>query len=78
MLNDYRQRDKGIGFYIDVGLQFAVAIALGVGLGYYLDLKWNTSPLMLVVGLLLGAASGFLNLYRAVYPSSRRDNEKKS
>lgn len=69
--------DKSIGPYIDLGLQFAAAIGIGVGLGYYADGKLNTFPLFLVLGLLLGATSGFLNIYRAVFPSSTMQKKSK-
>ena len=62
-----KRKNSWSGF-IDLGLEFAVAIALGVGLGYLADKKLNTFPLFLVLGLLLGAVSGFLNIYRAAFP----------
>lgn len=68
--------NNGIGPYLDLGIQFAVAIAIGVGLGYFLDGKLNTFPLFLVLGLLLGATSGFLNIYRAVFPGKKMQNKK--
>ncbi len=66
-----RSSSNGIGPYIDLGLQFAVAIALGVGLGYFADSKLGTFPLFLVLGLFVGAVSGFLNIYRAVFPNKK-------
>ncbi len=55
--------------YIDLGLQFAIAIALGVAGGYWLDTKLNMKfPIFLILGLFLGATAGFLRIYRTVYP----------
>lgn len=67
---------KSVGRYIDLGLQFAIAIGLGVALGWYLDSKLKTTPLFLVMGILLGATSGFLNIYRVVYPPKKRKRTK--
>lgn len=67
---------KSIGRYIDLGLQFAIAIALGLALGWYLDSKLRTTPLFLVLGILLGATSGFLNIYRVVYPPKQKKKAK--
>jgi len=67
---------KSIGRYIDLGLQFAIAIGLGVALGWYLDGKLKSTPLFLVLGVLLGATSGFLNIYRVVYPPKKRKRTK--
>ena len=60
--------------YLDLGLRFALAIALCAGGGYWLDTKLNTIPLFLIVGLLLGATSGFVTIYRAVYPEKAAEN----
>ena len=75
-------RKNNFAAYIDLGLEFAVAVALGVGLGYYADTRLHTLPLFLVLGLLLGSTSGFLNIYRTVFPNttkkSKEDNSKAS
>lgn len=56
-----------IAVYLDLGLRFVLAILIGMSGGYWLDSKLVTLPLFLVVGLLLGALSGFLTMYRAIY-----------
>ena len=71
-----KSRKNSYAAYADLGLQFAVAVAIGVGLGYYADSKLNTLPLFLVLGLVLGATSGFLNIYRAVFPGNDKDKGK--
>lgn len=72
-------KNKISGAFLDLGLEFAVAVAFGVGLGYFADEKLNTFPLFLLLGLLLGATSGFLIIYRAVFPSKgqKKFEEKK-
>ncbi|NIR51388.1 AtpZ/AtpI family protein [candidate division KSB1 bacterium] len=60
-----------------MGLRFAIAIAIGVGGGYWLDSKIHTTPLFLVLGLLLGATSGFLTIYRTVYSPKSTKEEKR-
>jgi ATP synthase protein I len=66
------------GPYLDLGLQLAVAFGLGFFGGWWLDGKLHTKPILAILGLFLGAAAGFLNIYRAVYPVKDRkkdDNE---
>jgi ATP synthase protein I len=67
-----------IARYMDLGLQFAVAIGLCVFGGWYLDSKLNTLPLFTIVGILLGASAGFLNIYRTVYPVEKNKNKNKA
>lgn len=72
--------DKGFGpvaSYIDLGLRFALSIAIGTGGGYWLDSKLHTLPLFLVIGLFIGATSGFVTIYRVVY-SSKNTKENNS
>lgn len=71
-----RQNPNGIGRYLDLGLQMAVAVALGAGGGYFLDKKLHLAPLFFILGLLLGATSGFLNIYRTVFPPKEDERKK--
>jgi len=62
--------------YFDLGLRFALAIILGTGGGYWLDLKFHTLPLFLIIGLSIGATAGFLTIYRTVFPPKMtKENE---
>ena len=49
-----------------VGLTLVIATVLGLWGGYALDGWLGTSPWLTLVGLLLGIAAGFINLFRAV------------
>ena len=53
---------------VNLGLELAVAVGLGIILGLWLDSKVKTAPLFTILGVFLGAASGMLNIYRSVYP----------
>jgi F0F1-type ATP synthase assembly protein I len=44
-----------------------VAPMLGLGgVGYFLDGRWGTKPWLMVAGLLLGMAGGFVNFVHVV------------
>ncbi|HPG39252.1 MAG TPA: AtpZ/AtpI family protein [bacterium] len=60
---------------LDIGIQFAVAVGLCMAGGYWLDKKLGTIPLFFILGVLLGASAGFLNIYRTVY-SEKKENKK--
>jgi len=66
----------GIVRYVDLGLRFALSIIIGVGGGYWLDSKLHTLPLFVIIGLFLGATSGFLTIYRAVYSGKRTEDDE--
>jgi ATP synthase protein I len=66
-----------VGPYMDLGLQLAVAVLLGTALGYWIDSKLHSSPLFILIGVLLGAVAGFTNIYRTVYPASNNKSSGK-
>jgi ATP synthase protein I len=49
-----------------LGLMLPSSIAVGLFFGYMLDKLLHTRPWMLLIFLLLGIASGFLNLIRGI------------
>jgi len=51
--------------FSSLGIEMAVAVTIGLGIGYWLDLQFGTSPLFLLVFLGLGIAAGFLGVFRA-------------
>jgi len=57
-----------------VGLQLAISVALGVGLGMLLD-RWLKTNWMVIVGTLLGVIAGFKNLIEAVIRANKDQEE---
>lgn len=47
-------------------LEMGVSVAIGIGIGYWLDSVFDTSPWLLLLWLLAGVAAGFRSLYRVV------------
>ncbi|MFH2058362.1 MAG: AtpZ/AtpI family protein [Pseudomonadota bacterium] len=56
---------RELGYFSSLGISVALAIFIGLGLGYWLDKKFDTQPVLLLVGLAFGIAAGFSNIYRA-------------
>ena len=52
----------GVGFFI------GGSILLGVVVGLWLDSRLNTSPILVIVGLVLGIAVAFYGVYRMLLP----------
>ena len=49
-----------------VGITLVLSTVIGLAGGYYLDRWLGTTPWLLLTGLLLGIAAGFVNLFRSV------------
>lgn len=62
----------GVGFFI------GSSIVLGVVVGLWLDSKFNTSPFLVIIGLLLGIVVAFYGVYRMLLPliGSKRNEGK--
>lgn len=55
---------QAMGTYSYVGIFFGVAVILCFLAGRWADRRWHTEPVLEIVGVLLGVASGFRELYR--------------
>jgi ATP synthase protein I len=57
-----------------VGIEMGVAVAIGWGIGYWLDQRFGTKPWLMIVFLLFGVAAGFKGMIRAAREASRGDS----
>jgi ATP synthase protein I len=62
---------KALGELSSIGMALVVATVIGLGGGYYLDRWLGTMPWLTLVGLGLGIAAGFVNLFRSVKRAER-------
>ncbi|MFV9875314.1 MAG: AtpZ/AtpI family protein [Rickettsiales endosymbiont of Dermacentor nuttalli] len=46
----------------NICIEFVVVIVVGSFLGYSLDQYLNTTPILLIIGVLLGAVAGMVNI----------------
>jgi len=56
---------RELSYFASLGLSVALAIFIGLFAGWWLDKKFDTQPWLLLIGLALGIAAGFSNIYRA-------------
>ena len=54
--------------YAQVGTMLIVPMIMLGGFGYWLDRRFGWEPWLLLAGLILGMAAGFLNFFRLVLP----------
>lgn len=60
----------GVGWYI------GISILLGIVGGVWLDSKYDTKPLWVIVGLVLGIAVAVYGVYQMLLPLIRDKNDK--
>ncbi len=62
---------RQLAYYSSIGLSMALAIFIGLAVGVYLDRKWDSSPWMTLIFMVLGIAAGYKNLGLAIRKSRK-------
>lgn len=62
--------------YAGVGLQFAITLLVGLGIGNWADKKFGTSYFV-PIGVFLGAGAAFYSMYRQLMGNLERDEAAK-
>ena len=57
---------KELAYFSSVGLSIAFAIFIGLGMGIWLDKKFDSNPWMTLIFLGLGIVAGFRNIGLAI------------
>lgn len=62
---------------IGVGWFIGISVLLGILGGWWLDNKFNTKPLFVIIGLILGITVAFYGVYQMLLPLIRdKQNEE--
>ena len=64
--------------FAGLGVQFAVAIVAFLFAGQWLDKRLGTNGLFTIVGVFVGAAGAFYNMYRRISAAQKRDDEERT
>jgi ATP synthase protein I len=63
---------KELTYYSSLGLQVALSIFIGLGIGLYLDRRvFHTTPWLTLIFLGLGIAAGYRNIGHAIRKSRK-------
>lgn len=66
---------RALGVLASAGITVVVATAGGTLLGYFLDRWLGTSPWLTLIGLGLGIATGFRELFRTIKAAERQERD---
>lgn len=65
--------------FLTIGLHLVSGVIVGVGIGYFLDKYFGTSPYLTIVFFFLGLIAGFRNMYadaKKYIESEEKENRK--
>jgi ATP synthase protein I len=68
---------KALGELSSIGITLVLATVIGLAGGYYADRWLGTKPWITLLGLGMGIAAGFVNLFRSVKRAERELDEPK-
>lgn len=62
---------KELAYFSSIGLSVALSIFIGLGIGVYLDRRFDTNPWLTLIFLGLGIAAGYRNIGLAIKKSRK-------
>jgi ATP synthase protein I len=62
---------RELAYYSSIGFSVALSIFIGLGIGVWLDRKFDTSPWLTLIFLGLGIAAGYRNIGLAIKKSRK-------
>ena len=68
---------RALGELSSIGLMLVLATVIGLGAGYFADGWLGTKPWLTLLGLGMGIAAGFVNLFRSVSRAERELDDSK-
>ena len=69
------QAYRAVGPYLSLGIELVVAILLFFFAGWWLDVYWDTLPVLTLAGAFLGMIAGFYHFLKGVFRLQKRSEE---
>lgn len=68
---------RQVGPLLNLGGVLAGCIVIAALLGHWVDEKFHTAPIFLLIGSLFGIASGFYHFFKVVLRNTKKQDDKK-
>ncbi len=73
--NDKKEILASFLTYSTLGIEMGVSLAIGLGIGYYLDRYFGTAPILTLIFMVFGLVAGLRRLY-ALWKKMEKENER--
>ena len=67
---------REVGLYSGFGLAWALSVLFFLLIGYWLDGRLGSLPWFTILGAFIGAAGGFVSLYRGISAAAADEEER--
>ena len=64
---------KSLIGYSSLGLEMGLSVAIGIGMGYFLDAFFKTYPYLTIIFMFFGIAAAFKTIYTLLRKIERED-----
>jgi ATP synthase protein I len=71
MKHENRRAWRELAYFSSIGFSVALSVFIGLGVGVYLDRRFDTSPWCTLIFLVLGIAAAFRNIGLAIKKSRK-------
>ncbi len=73
-----REMMRASGQFMGHGMTWALAVLLFMGIGWWIDSKVGTGPILTILGAFVGGAAGFYSMYHhiVIEPKERSDDSE--
>jgi ATP synthase protein I len=72
---DKREVFKSLLSYSSLGLEMGLCVAIGIGIGYFLDKYFQTSPYLTIIFMIFGVIASMKTIY-TLMKKIEKENER--
>lgn len=72
---DKREVVKSLISYSSLGLEMGLCVAIGIGIGYFLDKYFQTSPYLTIIFMIFGVIAAMKTIFQLM-KKIERENER--
>jgi ATP synthase protein I len=75
---DKREVVKSLLSYSSLGIEMGLCVAIGIGIGYYLDRYFSTSPYLTIIFMIFGIIAAMKTIYQLMKKLEKENERNKN
>jgi len=78
MSEDKREVIKSLLSYSSLGLEMGLCVAIGIGIGYFLDRYFHTAPYLTIIFMIFGIIAAMKTIYQLMKKLEKENERNKN
>jgi ATP synthase protein I len=75
---DKREVVRSLLSYSSLGIEMGLCVAIGIGMGYYLDKYFETSPYLTIIFMIFGIIAAMKTIYQLMKKLEKENERNKN